>query len=233
MYMEHYLAVAVELICGLGILFLILKCLGKTQFSQITPFDFISALILGELVGNAVYDHEVRIKEIIFASLLWGLLIYIIEFITQKIKGSRKFLEGEPNIVIQKGILKYEVLKKNKLDINQLQSLLRQQGCFSIKEAEYAILETNGMLSVLLKSKYDTPKMQDVELAPKQVYLPITLILDGEVVYDNLQEAGVDEEWLKQELASQGVNECKEVLFAEWHAGQPLFFIKYDIGSDE
>lgn len=70
--MGHLLTVAWELVCGLGILFVILKLLGKTQFSQITPFDFISALILGELVGNAVYDKGVRIIEIIFASLLWG-----------------------------------------------------------------------------------------------------------------------------------------------------------------
>ncbi len=132
--MGDYLNVAIELVCGLFILFVILKFLGKTQFSQLTPFDFISALILGELVGNAVYDHEIKIKEIIYASLLWGLLIYLIELITQKLKGTRKFLEGEPNIVIHNGKLKYEMLKKNKLDINQLQSLLRQAGCFPYRK---------------------------------------------------------------------------------------------------
>ncbi|MGG1246866.1 DUF421 domain-containing protein [Bacillus spizizenii] len=226
--MGDYLNVAIELVCGLVILFVILKFLGKTQFSQLTPFDFISALILGELVGNAVYDQEIKIKEIIYASLLWGLLIYLIELITQKIKGTRKFLEGEPNIVIHKGKLKYKMLKKNKLDINQLQSLLRQKGCFSIQEVEYAILETNGMVSVLPKADFDKPTRKDMNLPTKDVSLPITLILDGEIVFDNLVEAGVDEQWLKQSLQQHGVEKAEDVLYAEWHASQPLYVITFE-----
>ncbi|MFB0637052.1 DUF421 domain-containing protein [Bacillus rugosus] len=229
--MGDYLNVAIELVCGLGILFVILKFLGKTQFSQLTPFDFISALILGELVGNAVYDHEIKIKEIIFASLLWGLLIFLIELITQKLKGTRKFLEGEPNIVIHKGKLKYKMLKENKLDINQLQSLLRQKGCFSIQEVEYAILETNGMISVLPKADFDKPTRKDMNLSTKDVSLPITLILDGEIVFDNLVEAGVDEQWLKQSLQKRGVEKVEDVLYAEWHANQPLYVIPYEENS--
>lgn len=70
--MGNYLSVAVELVCGLGILFIILKLLGKTQFSQITPFDFISALILGELVGNAVYDRSQKPLTAILTCCLYS-----------------------------------------------------------------------------------------------------------------------------------------------------------------
>ena len=83
--MGHLLTVAWELVCGLGILFVILKLLGKTQFSQITPFDFISALILGELVGNAVYDKTSGLLKS-FCFPVMGVLIYLIELITQKVK---------------------------------------------------------------------------------------------------------------------------------------------------
>ena len=226
--MNNYLTITTELIAGLGLLFIITKLLGKTQFSQITPFDFISALILGELVGNAVYDHEVKIQEIVFATLVWGLLIYIVEIITQKFNRSRKLLEGEPNIVVQKGLIKYQTLKKSKLDINQLLSLIRQQGYFSIQEVEYAILETNGVVSVLPKEKYDTPKKSDFNLPLKPAEIPIILILDGEVVKDNLKEAGVDELWLKNELAQQSITKFKDVLYAEWKENQPLFAMKYE-----
>ncbi|MGF7536271.1 DUF421 domain-containing protein [Bacillus mexicanus] len=226
--MGNYLSVAVELVCGLGILFIILKLLGKTQFSQISPFDFISALILGELVGNAVYDQEIKIKIIIFASLLWGVLIYLIEFVTQKIKSSRKFLEGEPNIVIRKGVLQYKVMEKNKMDINQLQSLLRQVGSFSIQEVEYAILETNGMVSVLPKSDFDKPTNKDLQVPSKSVSLPITLIIDGEIIRDNLKEAGVDEQWLTEELKKKNVGKAEDVLFAEWNKNKPLYTVTYE-----
>jgi uncharacterized membrane protein YcaP (DUF421 family) len=226
--MNHYTMVATELIIGLIALFIFMKILGKTQFSQITPFDFISALILGELVGNAVYDHEVKIAEILFATTIWGVLIYSIEKTTQKFKGTRKLLEGEPSIVVRNGIIKYDTLKKNNIDMNQLQFLIRQQGYFSIQEVEYAILETNGMVSVLPKSQHDTPKMSDLNLPPKPVYLPVTLILDGEVVYDNLKEAGKNEEWLKIQLAALGITNYREVLFAEWQQNQPFFAMRYE-----
>lgn len=226
--MNHYLSIAIELIVGLGILFIVLKALGKTQFSQITPFDFISALILGELVGNAVYDHDTKLGEVIFAAFVWGLLIYAIALVTQKFRSTRKFLEGEPNIIIHKGNIIYDSLKKSKMDINQLQSLLRQQGYFSIQEVGYAILETNGMISVLPKPEYDTPKVSDLNLPLKPVNLPITLILDGEIVYHNLKEYGLNDQWLKEQLATQDIEDYKTVLYAEWKPNQPVYALKYE-----
>lgn len=226
--MNHYLSVVIELIAGLVVLFMIMKALGKTQFSQMTPFDFISALILGELVGNAVYDHDTKLREILFAVLVWGLIIYIIELVTQKFKSTRKLLEGEPSIVIHKGNINYDSLKKNKMDMNQLNSLLRQQGYFSIQEVEYAILETNGMVSVLPKSEYDTPKVSDLNLPLKPVNLPITLILDGEIVYDNLKEYGLNEQWLKEQLAKQNITDYKTVMYAEWKPNQSVYALKYE-----
>ncbi|MCT2536769.1 DUF421 domain-containing protein [Aquibacillus koreensis] len=228
--MNSYLSTAIELLFGFLLLLLIIKILGKTQFSQITPFDFISALILGELVGNAAYDDGVKLGQITFAILFWGMLIYMIEWITQKYKGTRKLLEGEPNIVIHKGQIKFDALKKVKLDINALQSLIRQQGYFTIQEVDYAIVETNGMISVLPKSDYDTPKNKDLNLVTKPASLPITLILDGEVILDNLKELGLGEKWLKDQLAMQSIKEYKEVLFAEWIPNMPVYVMRYEKG---
>ncbi|WP_208590841.1 DUF421 domain-containing protein [Gracilibacillus suaedae] len=226
--MNEYFSIAIELLSGFVLLLLITKSLGKTQFSQITPFDFISALILGELVGNAVYDDEVKLGHIAFAILFWGILIYVVEMITLKFKNSRKLFEGEPNIVIHKGQIKYNTLKRIKLDINALQGLIRQQGYFSIQEVDYAIIESNGMVSVLPKSEYDTPKISDLNLPPNPVDLPITFIINGEVIYDNLKEAGCDEEWLKNQLLTQNVTNYKEVLYAEWQPNKPLFVLGYE-----
>ncbi len=219
--------IGTELLIGLILLFIMTKVLGKTQFSQVTPFDFISAVILGELVGNAIYDHEVRVWEIVFSTVIWGTMIYIIETVTQKYRKTRKILEGDPNIVIHKGNLRYDALKKGKLDLNQLMSLIRQQGFFSIEEVEYAILEPNGMVSVLPSAKYDTPKMNDLNLPFKAVELPIALIIDGEAVQENLKEINLDQAWLNVELSKQNVKSIKEVLYAEYKPNQPLYIITY------
>lgn len=226
--MNEYLSIVSELLFGFVLLFVIIKLLGKTQFSQLTPFDFISALILGELVGNAIYDDKINFGHIAFSILSWGAIIYVIEMLTQKFKGTRKLLEGEPNIIINQGTIKYDVLKKTKLDINSLQSLIRQQGYFSIQEVEYAIMESNGKVSVLPKSEYDTPKNSDLHLPSMPVHLPITLILDGEVVYNNLKEAGSDEKWLKEQLAKQNITTYKDVLYAEWRESNPLYVVEYE-----
>jgi uncharacterized membrane protein YcaP (DUF421 family) len=226
--LNHYASIALELTVGFAFLFIVTKMQGKTQFSQITPFDFVSAIILGELVGNAIFDHEVKLGEIAFAVGIWGVLVYGAEMVTQKFIGSRKFLEGEPNIVIRKGQIKYKALKKAKLDINQLQSLVRQQGYFSLREVEYAIIETNGMVSVLPKPEYDTPKNSDLKIKADTPNIPINLIIDGEIVTENLKEAGLDEQWLKRQLAKQKVNDFKDVLFAEWMQDEPLYVIKHE-----
>src|SRR5690554_2631897 len=107
-----YIQIFIELVTGYFCLFFIMKLMGKNQMTQITPFDFISALILGELVGNAIYDNDIKLPKIIFAVLVWGLLIYFIEILTQKSKRLRKFFEGEPSIIIRKGKINYKLLKK-------------------------------------------------------------------------------------------------------------------------
>lgn len=226
--MRHYFTVGTELLIGFSVLFILTKVLGKTQLSQITPFDFISALILGELLGNAIYDHETSWVEILFSTTVWGGLIFLVEIITQKYRSSRKYLEGEPNIVIHNGMIKYQTLKKAKLDINQLQSLVRQQGYFSLQEIQYAILETNGIVSVLPKSPNRLPTLNDLNIQAEPPTIPATVILDGEVLIGNLQEVGLNEKWLKKELSKQNFHSYKDVLYAEWNKNQPLFILGYD-----
>lgn len=203
------------------------KLLGKTQISQLTAFDFISAIILGELVGNALFDDKAGILEIAYVLFLWGGLLYLTEWITQRFKGSRALLEGSPEIVIRNGKLIRDVLKKNKLDVNQLQHLLREKDVFSIREVEYAILETNGAISVLKRSDYQTPTRKDMKLAPQPANLSVTLINDGEIIYDNLEEKNLTEEWLLEELKVQGYDQVKDVFYAEYMKDEELFLLPF------
>lgn len=223
-----FVHIFLELIAGFISLFLLTKLLGKTQINQITPFDFISALILGELVGNALYDKKIHIGYVLFSILLWTSLIYLMELITQKQKKFRKFLEGEPAIVIRKGKIDYQVLKKNHLDINQLQHLLRTKGVFSIRECDYAILETNGTVSVLKKAIYENVTIKDLNLPPSSVHLPVTIILDGEVETDNLQMIQWDTKKLMEEIRIYGAKSPKDVLYAEWIEGKQLHVQLYE-----
>ena len=84
---DLYFDVLLELVVGYIALFIIVKVLGKTQLNQITPFDFISALVMGDLVSGAIFEREVDVFVILFAIVVWGVLIYLTEWLTQKFGG--------------------------------------------------------------------------------------------------------------------------------------------------
>ncbi len=222
-----FLHIGSELVFGFIALLLFTKILGKTVITQVTTFDFVCVLVIGELVGNAMYDDNTGIKEILYAVIIWGFLIFLTEFLTQKFRRSRSLLEGKPSIIIQKGKIDYDELKKNHLDLNQLQHLLRSKDIFSIQECHYAILETDGTVNTIKKQAYTSPSRTEMQLNVQDSTLPLSLILDGEIIEENLTNVGWDEKKLNAELAQIGIHSPKTVLYAEWQEDAPLYVQSY------
>ncbi|WZY01175.1 DUF421 domain-containing protein [Bacillus sp. FSL W7-1360] len=225
--LDSYISLTCELIIGFFALLVLTKVLGKNQITQLTPFDFISALVLGELVGNAIYDEDIGLHYVLYAVCIWGILIYAIEMLTQKFRATRAVLEGSPSVIIAKGRIQFKELKKNKLDLNQLQHLLRERGVFSVQEVEYGILETNGSVNVQRKSAYDTPMNKDLAIHRSDPTLPIPVIMDGEIIEESLTEINQSKTWLQEILFKRGIATHKAVLYAEWIEGNPLFLQTY------
>lgn len=219
----NFIALTVELITGFVVLFIIIKILGKKIIEQITPFTFIAAIILSELLGNALYDEKVGVEYIIFSMTLWAIMIFTVEVLGQKSLLFRKVSEGKPPVLIHNGIINRDQLNKNHMNINQLQSLLRQSETFSIREVAYCYLEANGSISILKKTPKQKLQQEDIQLLPKTVCVPVTLIRDGELLNDELMEIGKSSNWLKKELKNQGVNDFRDVFLAEWLEGEGLF----------
>lgn len=225
--MNNMLPMLYETVFGILALFIFTKVLGKTQIAQLTAFDFIAAIVLGELVGNALFDEKAGLFDIGYVILLWGVILYLIEIITQKFKRSRFLLEGKPSFIIHKGELIYEEMRKNKIDIGEVQHLLRMNDTFALQEVEYAILETNGDLSVLKKAAFQTPTKKDLNVAPTEPFIAMTIITDGEIIKDNLSEAGLSEDWLFTELERQGYHNIKDIFYAEWMKDKKFFILPY------
>ncbi|HZK85763.1 MAG TPA: DUF421 domain-containing protein [Desulfosporosinus sp.] len=217
---------AIELILGFFSLLLFTRLIGKTQITQLTSFDFISALIMGELLGNAIYDDDVGIVEILFAITVWGFLIFAVQLMGEKSITLRKLFEGKPSLVIQKGIIDRQELKKNHMNINELQTLLREKDVFSIREVEYAILEQNGSLTVLRKPEFNIPTLKDLNIPLTSKSLPRLLISDGIILNHDLLRIGKDESWLKTELKQQGYVNIDNIFCAEWREEDGLYVIE-------
>lgn len=222
-----WMNLTVELVTGFVLLFFVVKVAGKKLIHQISPFTFISALVLGELLGNALYDDRVHLSYIIYSILLWGALLLLVEYVSQKWLPFRRLSEGQPTALIRNGIIEYEALKKSRMTLNQLQSLLRQNETFSLREVAFCYLEANGTISVLKKAKYQKTTRQDFQLPPHPVHVPVTIIRDGELLVDELREIGKDAQWLNEQLRAHGVSSYRDVLIAEWLEGDGLFVQTY------
>jgi len=208
-------------------LFIVVKIVGRKIITQVTPFTFITAIVIGEILGNALYDPRTGVSEVIFSMCLWGLLLLIVEFIGQKFLWFRGLVEGKPAALINNGKIDREELKKNRMNLNQLQSLLRQSETFSIREVAFCYLEPNGSISILKKAKYKKTTLEDLQLPDKQVYVPVTLIRDGDVLWDEVGDIGFDESWLKKQLQSHGIHDYSDVFIAEWLHGEGIYVQTY------
>lgn len=215
--------ITVKLVTAFFGLWLMTKLLGKKEISQLTPFDFISSLMLSELVGNTIYDREVHFMMLIYALVLWMVLSLALEKIVQIFPWLSVPLSGRPDIIIRKGVIDERAMKRNKLDMHQIGMLLREQSVFSVKDVAYAIFETNGNLSVMKIASEDHPTREDIQLPERPVSLPRILIDQGYIQRDELREIGHDEEWLLLELKAQGIMRVKDVLYAEWSEVDGLY----------
>jgi uncharacterized membrane protein YcaP (DUF421 family) len=218
-----FLNLSTELIVGFFLLFFIVKIVGKKIINQISPFNFIASIVLSELLGNALYDPKIGLNYIIYSMSLWGALLLMVEYLSQKFLSFRGLALGKPSVLIKNGVINREELKKNRMNINQLQSLLRQSETFSIREVAYCYLEANASISILKKTKYQKTTQEDFNIPSKTVYVPVTLIRDGEVLWDELNDIGLDEAWLKSKVSAQNISEYKDIFLAEWLEGDGLF----------
>ncbi|TCP19509.1 uncharacterized membrane protein YcaP (DUF421 family) [Scopulibacillus darangshiensis] len=221
--MKHFGSLTIELTVGLFALLLLLKIMGRSSIAEATPFDFVSVVVLGDFVGNAIYDPDAKVTSILYAIALWAVLILLINFVTMKVNNSRGAFESKPAIIIGNGVLDRQEMKKNKLDMNRLQALLRDKDVFSFREVEYAILEANGKISVIKKPIYNNVFKKDLNLPVATITLPVTLVSDGVIMKKGLAAIGKSQDWLRNELSARGINDFRNVFIAEWRQEDGLF----------
>ncbi len=154
--------------------------------------------------------------------------MFAVEISGQKFLKMRGFFEGKPVVLIRNGVVNRNQLKKSRMNLNQLQSLLRQSETFSMREVAYCYLEASGSLSISKKSAYQKTTQEDLNLPRTSVHVPVTIIRDGEILLDELNDIGRDEEWITFELKKQGITEYKHVFIAEWLEGDGLFVQTFD-----
>ncbi|MEH7884616.1 DUF421 domain-containing protein [Bacillus sp. JJ1609] len=212
-----YPLLAVKLAFGLAALVIVTRLLGKKEMSQVTPFDFVYAIVLGGLVEENLFKKSPSsILEMLFGIAVWALLIFIVDKTTQKSDKLKPILKGTAKHLIKDGKILIKNLEEAELEMEQLSSLLRLKGVFSIKDVKEVILETSGDISVLLKAGVQPVTYEGLDIKPPKMEIPHFIVDEGKPVRKGLEKLGKDENWLYRTLKEYGVNDISKIYFAEW-----------------
>lgn len=192
-------------------LFLIAKLLGKKQVSQLSLFDYVIGISIGNFAAEMTINLESNFLNGTIAVIYFGLIAYLVSILTMKSIRLRRYFMGTPTILIENGNIIKSNLKKVKFDINDMLEECRGNGYFDVNEIAYAIMEANGKLSILPKSSYQNTIKKDLNIKDEKVGLCSNVIIDGKVMKKNLKNINKDEQWLKEELRKQN-KKLEEVL---------------------
>jgi uncharacterized membrane protein YcaP (DUF421 family) len=226
----------IRLILSFLSLLLLTRVMGRKEISQMTFFNFVSAIALGTLGASLAVDSTLSIRNGVLALAAWTLFTLLTGFIDLKSKVIRKAVEGSPKVVIREGNVLDHELKNLRLDLDALNELLRKKNVFSIKDVDYAIFETDGTLSVLKKEpKQPLTKEDRMKTTPalKQYPIPIPIIEDGRYNEKHLQQYNINKQWVDQKLVQQEIQSSSNVFYAELQTDGTIFIDKMDGQQDE
>lgn len=203
-----------------------LRVMGKGEIAEMNCFDLVITLLIAEVASTPMENNDIPLLYGI-ASLIGLVFIQtVISVISLKFRSISRFVSGKPSILINKGKIDYKILKKEKITIDELLEQLRIQGYFNIKYVQYALLETDGNLSVVPTTNYNsTPSVE-------YKHMPISLIQDGKIIKESLKSIQEDETWLNNILKSHHIDNIKDVLLCVLDEYDKIFIQKkYEWGE--
>lgn len=225
--MPEWIEVVIRTFAAVIVLFLLTKILGKRQVSQLSLFEYITGITIGSLAAYVSLELGDSWYLGVVALLVWGGVSLGIEYLQLKFKTVRDFTDGKATVLIQKGKVLEDQLKKEKLTADELLELLRKKNVFQVSDVEFAVMEPSGNISVLLKKENRPLTAKDFGLSVGEEDEPKTVIMDGEIVREGLLASGFQRGRLMAELKKFGV-ELKDVFLGQVDAHGQLHLDLYD-----
>lgn len=195
-------------------LLFMMRIMGKRELGQLEPFDLVTALMISELGVLPMENNGIPLTNSIVPIITIVMLQVLTSFIQLKSEKFRTLFNGEPSILIKDGRVDMDELRNQRFNLDDLMEELRLNGYFNLAEIHYAILETNGNISVMPKETVSplTAKQLNITLADNP--LPLVVISDGIVNKCNLKELKKDENWLKSQLNKRNIINFSDVVVA-------------------
>lgn len=225
------LDVVIRALISLITLFLITKLLGKKQVSQLSLFDYVIGISIGNFAAEMTINVESQFLNGIVAVVVFGLIAYLISVLTMKSIVLRRYFMGIPTVLIQHGKLIEKNMKKVKFDMNDLLEECRGNGYFDISEIEFALMEANGKLSILPNGENKPLTVKDMTLKPQKQGLCANLIIDGKIMSKTLETIHKTSEWLEKEIHNKG-KKIEDILLATLDVNNKLMIYEKDVKDE-
>lgn len=208
-----YLKVFLSSILSLAVLFISAKVIGNKQMSQLNMFDYINGITIGSIAADMAVHTESNILYPIIAIAVYTVIIFIITYVGSKNMTLRRFLNGRSIILMDKGKIYNNNFKTAKIDLNEFLTQCRINGFFNLNDIETAVLEQNGMISIMPKSCSRPANCSDIN-APVSTERPFySVVADGNILNVNFEQSQMTHEKLNAELKARGI-ELKDVYLA-------------------
>lgn len=231
------------------VVFLIMRFMGKREIGKLSVFDLVISVMIAEIAVIVIEDMERSMWSGILPMAVLLLIQVVSAFMTMKSRKLRLLFDGKPSVIIDKGKLNSDVMRKQRYNLDDLMLQLRENKISAVSDVEFAVLETSGKLSVIprenseafednnndvyaedkLDKKLSSFNQMNI-IPPKYRFeiLPVPLIMDGKVQDENLEKLEKTRFWLKNVLQEKGVTDFKDVFFCTIDHKGKLFVDRHD-----
>lgn len=190
-----------------------IRVMGKRQIGELEPIELVLMLLISDLAAVPMQDFGIPLLNGVLPIVTLLSLSMLLSFFSMHSIRFHRLVCGNPTTLIQDGVIRQDALRRNRFTLDELLEGLRVQGVTDLETVKYAVLETNGQLSVLLYP-------DDAPATPRQlgrsvkddVFIPVVLVNDGRVLKTGLRDRGLDAAWLDKTLREHGFRSASEVL---------------------
>lgn len=212
-YTNNMLTIIIRSIIIYLIVLLVFRLMGKRQLGQMQPFELVLTLIIADLATIPMAEVSVPVLHGIVPLLTLVILHFILTVISRSSLKLSKLISGKPVIIINPKGIDYEAMKKLSLSTDDLFAALRECGYFNISQVQYAIMETNGKVSVMPKAEFAPATNADMKNNVQDSFIPIVLVSEGKIIKENITLAGLGEEKVIDLIKKEGESvKIKDVL---------------------
>jgi uncharacterized membrane protein YcaP (DUF421 family) len=202
----------------------VLRLMGKRQIGQLQPSELVVALVIADLAAVPMAEVGIPLINGIIPIITLFIMEELLSYLSLKSEGARGLISGKPSILIERGIIVEKELQRLRYNLNDLLEQLRLKNFSNVEDVNYAILETSGQLSVIPKEEKKPVTLKDMNIKTQTQYLPVTVIIDGRIISDNLYKTGLSNNWLANELKKNKIKSARDVFFAYLNPEKKLIY---------